>query len=254
MPTNKQRRDSARRHLERQLQHRQERAARQRKINLVASVAGTLVIIAVIVVVIVMTNSGSDNKTAAAGKPAGKAKASTSATAGTSAAATSPAATPTSAPEAAPVACAKPAKGSTATFDGVTVKDATALAKQPVIASHVSKQPKTIECMDLVVGKGKAADPKSTVSVDYVGALLSNGKVFDSSKAHGNKPISFPLTGVVPGFTQGIGGYGKIAPMKVGGRRLIIMPPALGYGAQASGPIPANSSLIFVVDLTKTTG
>lgn len=253
MPTNKQRRDTARRHLERQLQHRQERAARQRRINLIASIAGTLVIIAAIIVVVVLANSGNDkNKTASQAGAGGHASAGATSPAATTA---SPApTTPTAAPEVPPVACAKPSKGSTATFDGVTVKKATDLAAQPVITSHVTKQPKTIQCMDLVIGKGAAATPKSTVSVDYVGALLSNGKVFDSSKAHGNKPISFSLTGVVPGFTQGIGGYGKIDPMRVGGRRLIIMPPALGYGSQASGAIPANSSLIFVVDLAKTTG
>jgi FKBP-type peptidyl-prolyl cis-trans isomerase len=54
---------------------------------------------------------------------------------------------------------------------------------------------------------------------------------------------------VVPGFTQGIGGTGKVAPMRVGGRRIMILPAALGYGAQGSGPIPANAALVFVVDL-----
>jgi peptidyl-prolyl cis-trans isomerase B (cyclophilin B) len=106
--------------------------------------------------------------------------------------------------------------------------------------------------MDLVVGKGAAATPTSTVKVQYVGALLKTGKVFDSSWARGGKPISFPLTGVVAGFTQGIGGIGKVAPMKVGGRRLIILPAALGYPNGQGSTIPPGSALIFVVDLTDT--
>jgi peptidylprolyl isomerase len=66
-------------------------------------------------------------------------------------------------------------------------------------------------------------------------------------------PANFPLTGVVPGFTQGIGGTTGIAPMKVGGRRLVIIPPALGYGGQQNGSIPPNSTLVFVIDLLKLT-
>jgi FKBP-type peptidyl-prolyl cis-trans isomerase len=99
------------------------------------------------------------------------------------------------------------------------------------------------------VGKGKAATPKSTVSVQYTGVLYKSGTMFDSSWTKGGQPVSFPLTGVVKGFTQGIGGTTGVPPMKVGGRRLMILPASLGYGAQANGAIPANSSLVFVVDL-----
>ena len=57
--------------------------------------------------------------------------------------------------------------------------------------------------------------------------------------------MDFPLSGVVPGFAQGIVG------MKIGGRREIVIPPSLGYGAQGSGPIGPNETLVFVVDLVK---
>src|SRR5262249_9764922 len=109
----------------------------------------------------------------------------------------------------------------------------------------------SLTCADLVVGTGAKATPASTVSVQYAGVLYANGKQFDSSWARGGTPASFPLTGVIPGFKQGIGGAGKVEPMRVGGRRVLIMPASLAYGAEAQSGIPANSSLVFVVDLTK---
>jgi peptidyl-prolyl cis-trans isomerase B (cyclophilin B) len=245
VPTNKQRRDSARRHLERQLQRRQERAARQRKVTLIASVAGTLVIIAVILV-LVFALGGNDNKPSAQSHPGGNSKTSPH----PSSPSPSPSPSPSTTPVGKPAACAQPAKGSTASYAGVSVKNATNLKKAPAVTAKVAAAPKALECMDLVVGKGQAATPTSTVSVQYVGALLKNGTVFDSSWARGGKPASFPLTGVIPGFTQGIGGTGKIVPMKVGGRRLIVMPAALGYPNGSGSTIPPGSALIFVVDLT----
>ena len=136
------------------------------------------------------------------------------------------------------------------TFQGVTVKGATDLGGAPGVTSKSVTDPKKIEYKDLVVGKGKAATPASSVTVQYTGVLYKKGTQFDSSWTRG-QPAQFPLTGVVKGFTQGIGGTTGVPPMKVGGRRIIIMPASLGYGAQANGPIPANSSLAFVVDLTK---
>ncbi len=76
-----------------------------------------------------------------------------------------------------------------------------------------------------------------------MGANYTDGKDFDSSWSRG-QPASFPLNGVVPGFAQGIVG------MKVGGRREIVIPPALGYGAMGQAPAVApNETLVFVVDL-----
>jgi peptidylprolyl isomerase len=235
VPTNKQRREAARRHLERQLQRRQEREAARKRFTMIASIAGTIVVIVVIVVAVVLLGSGSDDGDKAAKSP--------SPTPTTSA--------PTSSsPAPSPTVSAPVAKGPAVRFDGVTVSGAKDLKGMPKITSKHTKQPPKLEYKDLVVGKGKAAGPKSTVTVQYVGALYSNGKVFDSSWSRG-EPTTFPLTGVVPGFTQGIGGTKGVPPMKVGGRRLIIMPSSLGYGSEANGPIPANSPLIFVVDLTK---
>jgi FKBP-type peptidyl-prolyl cis-trans isomerase FkpA len=107
-----------------------------------------------------------------------------------------------------------------------------------------------VQAQDVTVGTGTAATPGSLVSVLYVGKL-SNGTTFDSSAAHGNQPLSFTLgqQGLIAGFQIGVNG------MKVGGERIMSIPPELGYGAQAvtdaSGTviIPANSTLLFDVKL-----
>jgi hypothetical protein len=242
VPTNKQRRDAARRHLERQLERRQEQDARRRKATLVISIAGTLALIVVIILVFTVLGSGK-KKTPAGGTG--------SSPGSSSAPATSPSASPThTATEPAPAACVKPGTGTKVTFLGVTVTGATDLKHAPKVTSKSTTTPTTVECQDLVVGKGAAATPSSSVTVQYIGVLYANGTKFDSSWDRG-AAAPFSLTGVVPGFTKGIGGLGKLAPIRVGGRRIIIFPAGDGYGAAAQGSIPANSSLVFVVDLTK---
>ncbi len=107
-----------------------------------------------------------------------------------------------------------------------------------------------VQGQDVKVGTGTQATPGSQVSVLYVGKL-SDGTVFDSSAAHGNQPLSFTLgaQGLIAGFQIGVNG------MKVGGERLLAIPPSLGYGAQdvkdSAGKviIPANSTLVFDVQL-----
>ena len=237
MPTNKQRREAARRKLERQLVARQERARRRRQANVIASVVGTLVVIAVVIAFIVFTNNDKKKSTAASS--------STSATGSGSAAVTTPTTT------AAPTTSYPPAAGAAARFDGVTVTGAADLKGRPAVTSKGTLVPKTVLYKDLVVGKGIAATSKDTVTVQYIGALYKTGKIFDESWKRG-APARFPLTGVVPGFSQGIGGVtGKIPAMKVGGRRIVIIPAALGYKAAAQAGIPANSTLVFVIDLKK---
>src|SRR5512135_1057012 len=94
---------------------------------------------------------------------------------------------------------------------------------------------------DLVVGTGASPASTDVVTVNYTGTL-QDGTVFDASRLHGG-PISFPLNGVIKGWTEGVGS------MKVGGTRKLIIPPELGYGGEAQGPIPANSTLTFIVEL-----
>jgi FKBP-type peptidyl-prolyl cis-trans isomerase len=234
VPTTKQRREAARRHLERQLQRREEREAARKRVTLIVSIVGTIVLIAVVVgFIVAVTNDNTK------GKPAAKGSASTSPT-GTASASASP--------SAAPSTKARAAKGPAVSFDGVTVVGAADLGGAPAVTSKSSTAPKKLAYKDLVVGKGAAATPTSSVNVQYVGVLYKDGKVFDSSWSRGSV-ANFSLAGVVKGFTQGIGGTTGVAPMKVGGRRILILPSSLGYGAQASGSIPANSPLVFVVDL-----
>jgi peptidylprolyl isomerase len=235
VPTSKQRRETARRHLERQLQRRQEREAARKRFTLVASIVGTLIVIAIVVVAITML--GSDDKKPAASKPP-SAPASVT---------TSPTPSPT------PSTSYPPANGPAVTFKGVTVKGAKDLAGEPGVTSKASVMPKSLEFKDLVVGTGKAATPSSTVTVQYSGVLYKNGTPFDSSWSRG-QPAQFSLAQVVKGFTQGIGGTDGVPAMKEGGRRIMIVPPALGYGNTANGSIPANSTLVFVVDLKSVDG
>lgn len=101
-----------------------------------------------------------------------------------------------------------------------------------------------LEKIDLKPGTGQEVQPGDTVTAEYVGALMSNGIVFDASQDHGGA-ISFPLSGVIAGWSQGIPG------MKVGGTRRLLIPASLGYGSQAQVGIPANSDLVFDVTITK---
>lgn len=120
------------------------------------------------------------------------------------------------------------------------------LSKEPTITPPGGSPPKTVVTKDIIKGTGATAKSGSTITVNYVGALYKNGKVFDASwnrKQTFTTPLS--TSSVIPGWVQGITG------MKVGGRREIIIPPKLGYGSTAQSGIPANSTLIFVVDLLK---
>ena len=97
---------------------------------------------------------------------------------------------------------------------------------------------------DLVVGTGAAAAKGQQVTVHYTG-WLTNGSKFDSSKDR-NDPFVFSLGRgqVIKGWDEGVGS------MKVGGKRKLIIPASLGYGAQgAGGVIPPNATLIFEVEL-----
>lgn len=91
-------------------------------------------------------------------------------------------------------------------------------------------------------GKGKSPTAVSTVEVNYRGTL-TNGKEFDSSYKR-NQSISFPLSGVIPCWTEGV------QLMKVGGKAQLVCPPELAYGARGAGrDVPPNATLIFEVEL-----
>jgi len=138
-----------------------------------------------------------------------------------------------------------PSGGATETTVATTPKPPPALAKKPVVVVPTGPAPTKLIVRDLVVGTGQTAKKGDTVTVNYVGVLFKGGKEFDSSWKTG-QPATFPLTsgGVIAGWVNGLPG------MKVGGRRELIIPAAQAYGAAGRPPtIPANSALVFVVDL-----
>jgi FKBP-type peptidyl-prolyl cis-trans isomerase len=138
-----------------------------------------------------------------------------------------------------------PGAGATQASIPTTPKPPPALATKPTVAVPTGAAPKTLVTKDLVVGTGKTAQSGQTVTVNYVGELYKGGKEFDSSWSR-NQPFTTALSAssVIKGWVQGVAG------MKVGGRRELIIPPSLGYGAAGSPPtIPANATLIFVIDL-----
>lgn len=102
---------------------------------------------------------------------------------------------------------------------------------------------------DLTVGTGTTAAAGRVVSVNYTGWLYDTSKTdnkgtqFDSSIGRGVFQFNLGAGQVIAGWDQGVAG------MKIGGRRRLIIPPNLGYGNQTVGPIPANSTLVFDVDL-----
>ncbi len=102
-----------------------------------------------------------------------------------------------------------------------------------------------LQITDLVVGTGTVAENGDTVNVLYTGTL-DDGTVFDASSMHGNQPFSFTLGAgqVIKGWDEGVLG------MKVGGKRELVIPPSLGYGAQGAGnTIPPDATLHFTVQL-----
>ena len=112
----------------------------------------------------------------------------------------------------------------------------------PQIAKPTTTPPTTLQISDIWIGDGAEAKADSTLTLHYTLATWSDGKLIESSWA-GGAPATFPLQNLIEGWKQGIPG------MKVGGRRLLVIPPDLGYGAAGGGPIGPNETLIFVIDL-----
>jgi peptidylprolyl isomerase len=125
---------------------------------------------------------------------------------------------------------------------GVTVtgaKDA-----EPTIALAEDFAPaEELQVADVYQGSGEPVTADDTLTVQYVGMGQQSRKVFDSSWSSG-QPATFPLSGVIPGWQQGMVG------MKPGGRRLLVIPGSLAYGPEGSPPrIGQDETLVFVVDL-----
>ncbi len=136
-------------------------------------------------------------------------------------------------------ACSSSTTGPTA----VDIEQTTFAPSLGIDLTKFTKNSTGLYWRDVTVGTGVMAANGMTVAVHYVGNL-PNGTQFDANGPTAT-PFSFKLGvgQVVPGFDEGVRG------MKVGGRRQLIIPPSLGYGSQSVGAIPANSILVFTVDL-----
>lgn len=119
------------------------------------------------------------------------------------------------------------------------------LSKEPTVKPPSGPAPTKLVTKELITGKGAVAKAGDSVTVNYVGVLYKNGKVFNASW-EAKKPFSFVL-----GRGQVIAGWDKgVAGMRVGGRRELIIPAEEAYGKRGSPPaIPPNAPLVFVVDL-----
>ncbi len=143
-----------------------------------------------------------------------------------------------------------PTTASTPTTPAATAKTPTSgpLSTKPKVPAQSGSAPTTLVTKEIIKGTGPEAKPGQSVTVNYVGVLYRGGKEFDASWKR-SEPFTFSLGKgqVIKGWDQGVAG------MKVGGRRLLIIPPELGYGKTGSPPvIPANAALVFVVDLLGT--
>ncbi len=129
------------------------------------------------------------------------------------------------------------------TVDGVTAIQQAGSDPELTVGQD-AVPPKQLVAEDLCAGEGVAATAADTVTVDYVGVGYKSRKVFDSSYTRG-QPATFPLSGVIPGWTEGVAG------MKPGGARLLLIPADLAYGAAGTpdGSIAPNEALAFIVEM-----
>lgn len=135
------------------------------------------------------------------------------------------------------------------TLDSAALKDEMARVTKYLSEAEKRGEPKLeavevptdLVITDDVVGTGREVKEGDTVTVHYVGAAASTGKVFDSSWSRG-EPLTFPLDGVIEGWSKGLIG------MKEGGRRTLVIPAAMAYGN--GGPAPGDA-LVFTIDLLR---
>jgi peptidylprolyl isomerase len=131
-------------------------------------------------------------------------------------------------------------------MDSVTVEGADDLSAKPAVSVDTSAEPPAqLVSEDLVEGGGAELSRGDNADVQYVGVSWSTGREFDSSWDRGAQPFSFPVGAgrVIAGWDQGVQG------MRAGGRRLLVIPPDMGYGDRgAGGVIAPGETLVFVVD------
>lgn len=131
-----------------------------------------------------------------------------------------------------------------------TVTPVVATTAAPVVGGEgMTTAPSGLQYQDLHIGSGQRPLMMQNVTVAYVGKL-PDGHVFDK----GSIPFKLGKGEVIKGWEQGILGGNGVEPMRVGGKRKLIIPPTLGYGNQPMGTIPPNSTLIFEIELLRVGG
>jgi peptidylprolyl isomerase len=125
----------------------------------------------------------------------------------------------------------------------------TATAAPAASTDELKTAPSGLQYQDIRVGSGQRPLMMQSVRIAYVGKL-PDGHVFD----RGADDFKLGKGEVIKGWDQGILGGNGIEPMRVGGKRKLIIPPALGYGNQPMGTIPPNSTLIFEIELLRVSG
>lgn len=120
------------------------------------------------------------------------------------------------------------------------------VAASPTPIAGMKTLPSGLQFLDTTVGSGQKAAPRLKVRIDYVGRL-QNGTVFDK----GVNDFRLGTGEVIKGWDQGIAGGPGVDPMREGGKRKLILPPALGYGEKVVSTIPPNSTLIFDIELLR---
>ena len=236
-------RQIARERYEKRMAARAEARAKAKRRTAIGLSAGG--VIAIVGIVLLFTLPGSSKKAANLSSPVSSASASAS----LSAAASSPIPpipTTASGCTSKPSVVASPI----ANFPLLPAGVDPALKTEPIVTIPAGAVPTKTEVKDIVVCTGATVGAHDSVTVNYLGLNYVDCSEFDSSWSR-DSAATFSLDGVVPGFSKGIGGDSAsgIAPMKVGGRREIIVPPADGYGTTGSGAIKPNEELVFVVDV-----
>jgi peptidylprolyl isomerase len=235
-------RQIARERYQRRMAAKAQARARARQRTAMGLSAGAVVAIVGIVLAITLPGSGKKPASSVSGVSP---SASTSASA--SASPTPPAPTTASGCTSKPSVVASPI----ANFPLLPAGVDAALKTEPTVTIPAGAVPTKTEVKDLVVGTGATVGKTDNVTVDYLGMNYVDCAEFDSSWSR-STVATFSLQRVIPGFTKGIGGdtASGIAPMKVGGRREIIVPAVDGYGVAGSSPnIAPNEELVFVVDV-----
>jgi peptidylprolyl isomerase len=217
----------ARQRAAREIRLAEEAKAKKRRKQIRNAIVVAVIAGAIILIVFLTSSNGTNNKSASTSTTT------TSKTASTTTTTTVAGSTTTT---------VSPTIGAIPAAD---LSSAATAGKAPTVVVPPGSPPTQLESADLITGTGSAAKTGDSLTVQYVLDTYSSRKTVQSSWT--SRPFTFTLgQGVIQGWDEGVVG------MKVGGRRELIIPPSLGYGATAQGPgIAANDTLVFIIDLVK---